>query len=387
MKKFNFGLVLILISIILLATPFNFCRAEPDPEEPNAVAKANEKGDAYIATIDIAAVYALHPMMQYYDEKVGLFIKPPKKETTYDDFLKITQARNNDFKKLFEGQASEIKRMKGEIDVLKTEMKRLEYQKAVESAPINETFEAEISKAAKNEDKKKLIIERNNLLGSIQTKYDIEIEKKSKTLSGLLDSYEKIQRSLLKVYYLTPEETAKKFEEITLEIKETIKLAAKKKGVKAVVNSNYFSGKPEKKKTVEKSVEEKTRANSDLEELLKNGPDYSKALGILRTLESGMAKDVVKTRNPEYNETEYVKMLQKMNKDREKEDISKNYHSKDYIAHLDQLIETTLSPVFYGDTDLTWLTVISIMVKNGISKEKAETISEVILDSTSSKNK
>ena len=387
MKKFNSGLVSGLVLIMLLAVPFNFCRAETDPEEQSAVAKADEKTDAYIATIDIAAVYALHPMMQYFDEKVGLFIKPPKQETTYDDFLKIAQSRNNDYKKSFEGQASEIKRLKGEIDILKNEIKKLEYQKSVEASPINDTFETEITKAATDADKKKLIIQRNNLLGGVETKYNIEIDKKNKTLSGFLDSYEKIQRSLLKVYYLTPEETAKKFEEITSEIKDTIKFAAKKKGCKAVVNTTYFSGKTEKKKPVEKSVEEKTRANADLEELLKNGPDYSKALGILRTLESGMAPDVVKTRNPEFNETEYMKMLQKMNKDREKEDILKNYHSKDYMNRLDQLIETTSMPVFYGGTDLTWLTVISLMVKNGIAKEKAEIISEVILNSTSSKNK
>ncbi len=373
MKKFYFNLALVLILSLSFIASAGVCNAQTK--------ESDESGDAIIGTIDIAAVYALHPMMQFYDQKLGLFIKAPKQGTAYDDFLKITQTRRDEFKKLFEGQASEIKRLKEEVDVLKKEVKKLDVQKVIEAAPINEDFDARIQKAVDEDAKKKLLAQRTAELVKVDKKFNTEIEAKNKKINDLLDSYQKIQRSLLKIYYLTPEETAKKFEEITTEIKDTIKLAANKKGLKAVVNLNTVSGRDDKKKQPETTIAEKEKVSSDLSDILANGPDYTKAMSALRTFESGLSKDLLKTKNPEFNETEYVKMLQQMSKDREKEAVSAAYLSKDYIMNLDQLVSATTAPIVYGNTDLTWLTVIAIMVKNGIPKEKAETISEVILNS------
>jgi len=373
MKKFYFNLAIILVLSLSFILSAGVCGAQTK--------ESDEGDDAIIGTIDIAAVYALHPMMQYYDQKLELFIKAPKQGTTYEEFMKITQTRRDEFKKLFEGQASEIKRLKEEMDVLKKEVKKLDIQKVVEAAPINENFDSQIQKAADEDSKKKLLAQRTGELVKVDKKFNTEIDAKNKKLNDLLDSYQKIQRSLLKIYYLTPEETAKKFEEITSEIKDTIKLAAKKKGLKAVVNLNAVSGRDDKKKQPEITIAEKEKVSSDLADILANGPDYTKAMSALRTFESGLSKDLLKTKNPEFNETEYVKMLQQMSKDREKEAVSAAYLSKDYIMNLNQLVSATTAPLVYGNTDLTWLTVIAIMVKNGIPKEKAETISEVILNS------
>ena len=357
------------------------CNAQEKKAKPASSEAAEPTEESFIATIDIAAVYALHPQMQYYDQKVDLFIKPPKPGTTYNDFLSLTQNRRNDFKKSFEGNATETKRIKGEIDTLKQEIHKLNVGKAIEAAPINQKFEEQISKLTSEAEIKKMLSLRTDEIQKIEKKFNIEIEKKNQKLADFLDSYEKIQRSLLKVFYLTPEETSKKFDEITNEIKETVNIAAKKHGVKAIINVNSMPAATENKKTAEINITQKTKTNAELEELLLEGPDYSKVLGILKTFEHANAKSPFSDRT----DSEYRKFLQQMYKDQEKENFSKGYLTRDYIMQLKQLRDIKGNPIIYGSTDITWFTVIAVMVKNGIPKEKAETISEIILNKSANK--
>jgi len=387
MKKYCFTLTLVFVFSIFSAVSPGFSSAQTDPKTPAVNAEAIDNDEALIATIDIAAVYALHPMMRYYDSKLDLFIKPPKPGTTFDEFMNIMQSRRKEFQKSYEGYASELKRIKSEIDVLKKEIDRLDYLKNSESAPVIEKFNAQISKAAKEEEKKTILTQRTQELSKIEKKFNIELDKKNKSLSALSDSYENIQKTLLKIYYLTPEETLKIFEAINLEIRDTIKFAADKKKVKAVININMVSKNEDKKEPVKKTVDEKLKFNYELDSLLANGPDYTKILGILRTFESTIPKDLGKDKNASFNEEEYKKMLKKMNDDREKESASENIINKESVMQIRHVQNLTATPVFHGGTDITWLTVIALMVKNGIPKEKAEIISEVLLGSKPAANK
>jgi len=375
-KKNFLCLFLTILSTMLILGTFSLCNAQGKMQTKQQESDQAGSEESIVAIIDIAAVYALHPMMQYYDPDVDLFIKQPKPGTTFDEFLGIIKNRRNEFQKSFEGNTTEIKRIKNEIDILQQEIKKLGISKAIEASPINQKFTEQIQKTFSEDERKKLLVQRTNEIQKIEKKFDVEIENKNKQLANLLDSYEKIQRSLLKVFYLTPEETSKKFDEINAEIKDTIKLAAKKYGAKVILNANLISTQEESKKIPEKSIAEKKKANSELENMLVEGPNYSKILGVLKTFTYANIKSPL----PDRNDSEYQKYLQQMHKDQEKENFSKGYFNRDYIMQLKQVRSLTAVPMIYGGTDVTWFTVISLMVKNGIPKEKAEIISEIILN-------
>ncbi len=344
-------------------------------ERATASASEEEAEEIFLGTVDVAAIYAFHPMMQYYDPKVDLFIKLPAKNTTYDDFLTVTQNRRNEFQKAADANSSEIKRLKGEMDVLNQEIQRLGADKAAEAMPVNEKFDKQIQSAGSEDAKRNLLALRTEELNKIEAKFDGVLQNKNKKMSDLLDSYEKIQRSLLKIYYLTPEETAEKFEEINNEIKEEVKIAAKKNGVKAVINFSLAVSEFQNERPGDKSLEEKKKINSELEELLSGGPDYSKAMNLLNTFD---AKSLKNSDDETMKAPEHVKFLKQLSADNEKKNASKLFFSKKYLMRLKPIASVTSTPFIYGGTDLTWFTLISIMVRNGVPKEKAEAASEVI---------
>ncbi len=118
--------------------------------------------------------------------------------------------------------------------------------------------------------------------------------------------------------------------------------------MKAVVNYSLKAHKGAGESNTEKSVSEKTENNRQLEELLEKGPDYSGVLKAAKFYDSPKeAADGLKIKN--------------------------------HLNKIEQIREFTASPFIGGKgKDLTWFTVITVMVKNGIPKEKAESISEVI---------
>lgn len=379
MKKFFYVLALFGFSLMVIFAAADDCAAQKQPKDESAKESPAESDESFIATVDMATVFALHPLMQYFDQKVGLFIKPPKPGTTHQEFLAMIAARKADFQKSMEGNASEINRLKTEIDNLKKEVVRLNVQKYNESAAVDSKYDPQLQNTTDEVERKNISTQISSELLKISKKFDSEIAAKTKKIGDLLDSYEKIQRSLLKLYYLTPEETAKMFEAISGEIKETIKIAARKNGIRAVINVNVATPPREGGQTPpEKSIDEKTEQTADLDNLLKNGPDYTKSLNTLMAYSEGLSKDVIKTRNPQMSEKEYVEMHQKMGLAREKENAESSFFSKEQIMKLKQVKEFASTPVIYGGTDLTWFTVITIMVKNGVPKEKAEAISDVI---------
>lgn len=356
----------------------------------NACAQAKAEGaatnealdgeEAFLATADIAMIYALHPAMQFYDQKVGLFIKPPKPGTTHAEFQTIIKNRQKDFIQGAEGNASEIKRLQGEIEILSKEIKKLDALKADEMGAMNQRFDLQLKSAANEEDRIKIQASKAAEYNKIEAKFKTELETRNKKMAGLLDSFEKIQKSLLKIYYLSAEETAKKFDEINTEIKEAILKAASKNKVSSVVNLNLLMPKPEITLQPAKTIEEKTRFNSFVEDLLKSGPSYTKILGSLRTFETSVTPEVVKSRTPEFNETEYLKMLQKLQKDQEIEMASQNFYTRDFIMRLSPIKKLTANPIVYGGKDLTREAVEIILEKNGVAKDKVKNICDAVFN-------
>lgn len=356
---------LIALFIILLSAPQRLGAAE-----------SGDDGGSYLATVDIALIFALHPDMQYYDQNVGLFIKPPRQAAGYQDFLTVIKNRSKDFTQGAEANAPEIKRLKFEIETLKKEIEKLDSLKASEIEAVNQKFAA-AGEGEKNNDTGA----KNEEMKAIDNKFKTELDNKNKKLSELLDSFEKIQRSLLKIYYLTPEETAKKFEEINAEIRQAILKEAKENGVKSIINLNLLMPKSEKAAQPQyKSIEDRAAFNSTLEGIAASGPDYTKILGALRTFEGAVTKDLVSTRNPEFSESEYLNMLRKMQKDQELEMASNSFFTKEYIMRLAPVKKITASPIVYGGTDLTRGALIKTLTSKGISKEKAGALCDAVLN-------
>lgn len=333
-------------------------------------------GGAYLATVDLAVLFALHPQMQYYDQKAGLFIKPPKLASNYQEFLNVIKNRSKDFARDSEANAPEIKRLKFEIETLKAEIEKLETLKAGETAAITQKYDA-----MSEDEKNKNASARAEELNAVEKKFKADLDAKKQKHSDLLDAFEKIQRSLLKVYYLSPEETAKKFDEINGEIRRAVLKEAKKNGARSIINLNLMAPRPEKASApAARTSDEKAAFGSMLESLAASGPDYTKILGALKTFEGGVTKDLVSTRNPEFSETEYVSMLKKMQRDQEMEMASSSFFTKDYIMRLAPVKKIASSPIIYGGTDLTRGAAIEILTANGVSKEKAAALCDAVLN-------
>lgn len=377
-KKYGFlRVIVVLLSVVILSAVWADTGGAQSTKGANASVEDGAVADAFIAAVDISIVYALHPLMQYFDQNTGYFIKPPKQVVSHQEFLNIIKTRSSDFKQNAEGNSSEIKRLKTEIETLVKEIEKLENYKITETGVINEKYDALI-KSVEPAQQNALSTQRAGELDKVEKKFNGDIGDKNKKLSALLDSQEKLQRSMLKSYYLSPEETAKKFEEINAEIGEAIKTAAKKNGVKAVINLNLLmSAKPEKF-MAEKNIEDKTKINSTLEYLIANGPNYSKILGALRTFEAGMSKEIISTRDKQYSESEYIKMLQKMQKDQEIESAKNSFFTKEYISGLKPIRKFASNPIVYGGVDITEAVIVPLMVKHGVPAEKARALYEAV---------
>ncbi len=355
-----------------------------------AQGKAKTTGDSeekaepvFLATVDISLIYALHPVMQYFDQSTRLFIKPPKNTVNSQELLNIIKTRANEFKQSAERNSAEIKRLKSEIDVLNKEIEKIESYRIAELDAVNDKYDAlakdpQASAEAGNESQRASELER------IGKKYNGDINEKNKKLSGLLDSYEAICRSMLKTYYLTAEETEKKFIEINSEVNEAIESAAKKYGAKAIINLGLFIPLKAENDFAAKTIQEKTKINAELEYLISNGPDYSKILGALRTFEAGFSKDLVNTRNMQYSETEYIKMLRKMQKDQDIEAVKNSFFTREYIKTLPQVRKLTANPIVYGGVDITRAAAVAVMVKNGMAEEKAAALYETVCGASAS---
>ena len=326
-----------------------FCCSITAAQQKNTAADGGGITEMPVATIDIATVYALHPAMIYYDSELNLFLRPPETPATPEIFSDIMNRRREEFKKNKDEKAGELKKIKDEIEALEEEVRAIGHKKILAAQPVNEKFDTQIQNAANDEQRNKLLVQRTEALKLIEASGEVEIKSKNAKISALLDSYEKMQLSLLQAYYLSADETAKKFEEISKDIKEAVTIAAKKNNVKAVVNYNLAADKGAAAEAGgEKSVSEKTENNRQLEELLEKGPDYSRVLEAARLYDSP-------------------------------KEAGAGLKIKEQINKIEQIKEFTASPFIGGKgKDLTWFTVITVMIKNGIPKEKAESISDVI---------
>ncbi|HOT77620.1 MAG TPA: hypothetical protein PK467_17675 [Candidatus Wallbacteria bacterium] len=343
-EKFR-GIAKLIIYAFLIVSPSNFqalCMAA-DKNEPVQAAPAD---GPVIATIDLAAVYALHPMMNYYDPALNLFIKPAPKGSSHADFVALISERRKQYNKEAAAKAHELQKIKDDIETVWKEIKKSGTKKLADYDILEKKYAPLLQSTTGEAELKKYRLQYAAASKEFYDKYDAEFKGKQKKLSSLLDAQEKIQFSLLRNYYLAPEETDKIFEQIDADIKEAVKIAAKKNNVKAVLNFNMLNADI-KNKPAQATAAEKKLTSDELEALLKAGPDYSKPLETLKGYES-------------FN------------------DKSSGFNPQLFSSDFSPSGGLAVRPLVTRGKDLTWFTIITLMVKNGIPKEKAEAVSDVI---------
>ncbi|HOD41842.1 MAG TPA: hypothetical protein PKL57_14880 [Candidatus Wallbacteria bacterium] len=343
-EKFRY-IAKLIIYASLIALPANF-QALCIAADKNEQAQAAPAGEPFIATIDLATVYALHPMMNYYDPSLNLFIKPAPKGATHADFVALISERRKQYNKEAAAKAHELQKIKDDIETVWKEIKKSGTKKMTDFDLLEKKYAPLLQKTTNEVELKKNQLQYAEASREFYDKYDAEFKGKQKKLSSLLDAQEKIQFSLLRNYYLPPEETDKIFEQINADIKEAVKIAAKKNNVRAVLNFNMLNA-DFKNKSLQGVEAEKKLTSDETEALLKDGPDYSRPLETLKAYES-------------FN------------------DKTPGFNPRLFSSEFSPSGGLSARPLVTRGKDLTWFTVITLMVKNGIPKEKAEAVSDVI---------
>jgi len=352
MKKFP-GLLVAVVIILFAASVF----------APGPSAAGN-----LIGTVDMDALYAFHPLMQYYDNNAGLFIKPAGEGVTYAELQKAIELRALDYQQNLEARSGEIAKLKAEIKKVNDEIKKVENISAAKYMKLNDAFSAELAKVKDQKARQEMSRKHNVEFMKVQAEADAGKKSLEEKLSAAMTSCEKAQREILKSYYLSADESADFFKKINDEIKEAINYAAAAKGIKAVINTSRISsgvGRADSHGNKTGAGEIDAVAGKAAAALEK-GPDYSKVLAILQAGDAGREEEGGKGPG---------------------DVLKKIYLNRGEIASLKFGGTTAISnsPILTGGEDLTLLAVVYILKKHNVPKENAEVIGEIIMGGSASK--
>ncbi len=364
MKKFYLSLLTVVIAIgFYSAAPAaddDFSAVKPDPA-PNR-----------IATVDMAAVFALHPMMRYHDENTGLFIKPFNKGAAGQQLLDAIQERKNAYLKLKSSKASEISRIIGEMTSAEGDIKKTNSRKAFEIASLSDKYETRLKETSDENAKKEIIKKRTSELAALEGEFNKNLNALRVKYSDSKTALDKIYQSLTAAYYMSPAETEDMFKNIGREIKEAINFVAAKKGVLSVINMSRMRndsyllnapGAPAKdSSSASKSLDLRSFALA-----LEAGPDYTKILNFLQSPEAA---------KPEMPEAEkkYAEAKNEMRLTSEINEYKSAYENRFKIIPLKELAHIMNANVVYGGCDITAPVIVYVFYKNGIPKQHAEAV-------------
>ncbi|HBC76376.1 MAG: hypothetical protein A2008_02910 [Candidatus Wallbacteria bacterium GWC2_49_35] len=360
-KKIFAALAWVFLSFsILSGTPAVSYAQRTPVAAPAAVSESS-----LFATADIALLYATHPEMTYYDPTAGLFIKPLKPAGKNEDLPAQIAARRAQFKSAYENSSRELNELVSGIKSLNEEIKTINKRMAHELKPAAEKYDALIDAAADELVKSELLFKKNRELKAIEAKYNIEIGAANAKLSDTIASYDKLYLSLLKIYYLTPEETAKKFETINGEIISAVKAAAEKNGVRAVINYNLFSTEVKKISAAEIGVNEKFARVLEFENIMDNDPDYSKISNAINIFNEDSLK---KSDDESITNPAHLEILHGLYKQNYSQFASDLLSSKNLVRKIPKVKEFISQPVIFGGFDITGQAVKELFKINGAVK-------------------
>lgn len=363
MKKFYLSVLTVVIIMGFYAAALaadDFSAVKPDPA-PNR-----------IATVDMAAVFALHPMMRYHDENTGLFIKPFNKGTNGAQLLNAIQERKDAYLKLKSSSAAEISRIIGEMASVEGDIKKTNSRKVFEIASLSDKYEALLKEASDENVKKEIIKKRTSELAALESEFNKNLNALRVKYADSKTALDKVYRSLTAAYYMSPAETEDMFKNIGREIKEAINFVAAKKGVLSVINMSRMLNDSYLLNAPGAAGKDSSFASKrfDLRAFalaLEAGPDYTKILNFLQPPEAP---------KPEMSEAEkkYSQTKNEMRLTSEINEYKSAYENRFKIIPLKELAHIMNANIVYGGCDITAPVIVYVFYKNGISKQHAEAV-------------
>ena len=320
--------------------------------ENNAAGSENLLG-----TIDMLAVYAYHPSMQYYDYDKGLFIRPIKLNATINEFNNLIKSRFDEQEKTKSQLRNDFQKMNADIDSLSKRLNDIDSKKAGEIYQINQSGSEEMSKMKEVSEREKKVKIIQEEIAKIENKYLKEKQEITASLEKALAASEELKLNVLKIHYMTPSETEKEFEKINKQIDEAIKYSMNKKNVKFLLNLSHFSGQKLNGNISDKSIIPPS-AQSSIDTAV--APSYTMISEFFNSLEApaGDLKNI------------------EAQKKAKKELYSKIFNERYKLTKINSKhINNNL--VIAGGVDIT-MTVIFYNLKDAINREKAEYIQQVL---------
>lgn len=340
-----------------------------------------EIGDTRVS-VDINMVYALHPLMQYYDPGLNLFIRPPDAKTD-EEFSKEVQKRNAAFELSKEKYAAEIDKLKSKITALGSDLKKLENEKADEISNASEGLDRLLA-AGKNN--KTGANSGNGInfdkIHEIGKNYDLKTAKIRKQLKEAETEYAAAHLKSMSAHYLNAEESAELMKKIDSEIAEAASAvaAAKKSGL--IVNRSHAKFIKDRNSGIEKKDDDAEAESSEISIFMTGGfnaftggagiitpageaPDYSKAQFFYRSDAYSLEDDEAN------NGADSFKTIAGRIKLAEK-----SLRMNNAVKKPDSVKE--ISTDLFEGSDITPAVIIYILRDHGFSKEQAEDIFKAV---------
>jgi hypothetical protein len=348
-----------------------------------AAAETVAAGGEACVSVDIGMVYALHPLMQYYDPGLNLFIRPPDARTD-DEFSKEIQKRNAAFELSKVKYAPEIDKLKSKITTLGSDLKKLENEKADEISKASENLAGTLSSAKNNKTGGKSGggIDFDKIYDIGKT-YDAKIDKARKQLKEAETEYAGAHIKSMGAHYLNAEESAELMKKIDSEIAAAASAVAAVKKAGLIVNRGFAEFIKDRNSGGEIKEDAAAAESSEISIFMKGGfnafagragiltpageaPDYSKALFFYRSDsyrleddEAGNGANIFKK-----NIAGRIKLSENSLR------MSNAVKKPDFVKEIG-------TDLFEG-TDITPAVIIYILRDHGFSKEQAEDIFKAV---------
>ncbi|HOD40269.1 MAG: hypothetical protein BWY32_00045 [bacterium ADurb.Bin243] len=235
-KKF-FGAMIIAI-FISMALLCSIAAAESKKE-------GGKEQDAWqnfkMGYVDMAAILAFHPLMQYYSYDANIFLRPLKGGISKTEFLKQIRDRQEKYKILKENTELEIKKIQASLDLIESEINKLRVKVSREQAVANQAYSEEYTKLTDENTRRTRTNEYHNQLSKLDRDYYDEKKKLDDQKQKKYDEMNNVILKISEVDYLNDVDSKNFFNSILDEIDEALKEVAAEKKIPVILNSNYIS--------------------------------------------------------------------------------------------------------------------------------------------------
>lgn len=349
----------------LTLTVFIFFIGQPSYSYTSAAERKKETAKAQPAAqefkmgyVDMAALLAFHPLMQYYSYDANIFIRPLKGGLSKTEFLKQIRERQEKYKILKENTENDIKKIQVEIDSIESEINKLRVKVSREQAVANQKYSDDYTKLSDENTRKLRTTEYHTHLSKLDRDYYEEKKKldeyKDKKYAAMNDAILKISE----VDYLNDVDSRNFFNSILDEIDAALKEAAEENKIPVILNSNYISMfTPNEFISMNKYDAPASAINTNIPPMANYGYLLDNIDGAAET----MADNEINAKK-EYVKNECTRLLNR----------------RVEIARLFSRYGVLNKMVVYGGVDLTADTLEKLLKKHGVADYKIQVITETL---------